>query len=311
MEHLGVSRPVVGITVPTGYSFNLDGTAIYLTMASLFIAEALGTPLSFSEQISLLLFMMIASKGAAGVTGAGLAILTGGLTVAPARSGRRGRSDRRHRPVHVRGPRGDQLLRQRGRHRADWQVGRRVRQGEGRAGAQRGRPVRRVRHARRRRRGAPTSRWRRVIDSADGASGPPTSVDNPASSTERVGGDGNADVPVPPVHGITLFVDKTNSIVTEPIGWQTLQRLTALRADQARNSGPVGVCVHDRNRSGGGDVAARATGAGPGRGSASESNSVKAESQFDVDRPFHARRRPRAADCPYDTTQVERPRERR
>jgi aerobic C4-dicarboxylate transport protein len=79
MEHLGVSRPVVGITVPTGYSFNLDGTAIYLTMASLFIAEALGKPLSIGEQISLLLFMMIASKGAAGVTGAGLAVLTGGL----------------------------------------------------------------------------------------------------------------------------------------------------------------------------------------------------------------------------------------
>ena len=79
MEHLGVSRPVVGIVVPTGYSFNLDGTAIYLTMASLFIAEAMGTPLSIGEQISLLLFMMIASKGAAGVTGAGLAVLTGGL----------------------------------------------------------------------------------------------------------------------------------------------------------------------------------------------------------------------------------------
>ncbi len=80
MEHLGVSRPVVGITVPTGYSFNLDGTAIYLTMASLFIAEAMGTPLSIGEQISLLLFMIIASKGAAGVTGAGLATLAGGLT---------------------------------------------------------------------------------------------------------------------------------------------------------------------------------------------------------------------------------------
>jgi aerobic C4-dicarboxylate transport protein len=79
MEHLGVSRPVVGITVPTGYSFNLDGTAIYLTMASLFIAEALGTPLALGEQISLLLFMIIASKGAAGVTGAGLATLAGGL----------------------------------------------------------------------------------------------------------------------------------------------------------------------------------------------------------------------------------------
>jgi len=79
MEHLGVSKPVVGITVPTGYSFNLDGTAIYLTMASLFIAEAMGDPLSIGEQISLLLFMIIASKGAAGVTGAGLATLAGGL----------------------------------------------------------------------------------------------------------------------------------------------------------------------------------------------------------------------------------------
>jgi len=80
MEHLGVSKPVVGITVPTGYSFNLDGTAIYLTMATLFIAEATGAPLSFGEQVSLLLFMIIASKGAAGVTGAGLATLAGGLS---------------------------------------------------------------------------------------------------------------------------------------------------------------------------------------------------------------------------------------
>jgi aerobic C4-dicarboxylate transport protein len=80
MEHLGISRPVVGITVPTGYSFNLDGTAIYLTMASLFIAEAVGDPLTIGEQVSLLLFMIIASKGAAGVTGAGLATLAGGLS---------------------------------------------------------------------------------------------------------------------------------------------------------------------------------------------------------------------------------------
>ncbi|MFD3779369.1 cation:dicarboxylate symporter family transporter [Streptomyces sp. NPDC058612] len=79
MEHLGVSRPVTGITVPTGYSFNLDGTAIYLTMSSLFVAEAMGKPLALGEQISLLLFMIIASKGAAGVTGAGLATLAGGL----------------------------------------------------------------------------------------------------------------------------------------------------------------------------------------------------------------------------------------
>ncbi|KUO04700.1 cation:dicarboxylate symporter family transporter [Streptomyces caeruleatus] len=79
MEHLGVSKPVVGITVPTGYSFNLDGTMIYMTMASLFIADAMGTPMAVAEQIPLLLFLLVASKGAAGVTGAGLATLAGGL----------------------------------------------------------------------------------------------------------------------------------------------------------------------------------------------------------------------------------------
>ncbi|HEU4513070.1 MAG TPA: cation:dicarboxylase symporter family transporter [Nocardioidaceae bacterium] len=79
MEHAGVDKPTVGVVVPTGYSFNLDGTAIYLTMASLFIASAMGDPLSIGEQISLLVFMVIASKGAAGVTGAGLATLAGGL----------------------------------------------------------------------------------------------------------------------------------------------------------------------------------------------------------------------------------------
>ncbi|MFJ9154533.1 cation:dicarboxylate symporter family transporter [Streptomyces sp. NPDC102270] len=79
MEHLGISKPVVGITVPTGYSFNLDGTMIYMTMASLFIADAMGTPMSVGEQIPLLLFLFVASKGAAGVTGAGMATLAGGL----------------------------------------------------------------------------------------------------------------------------------------------------------------------------------------------------------------------------------------
>ncbi len=79
MEHIGVEKTTVGVVVPTGYSFNLDGTAIYLTMASLFIADAMGDPLSISEQIGLLVFMIIASKGAAGVSGAGLATLAGGL----------------------------------------------------------------------------------------------------------------------------------------------------------------------------------------------------------------------------------------
>ncbi|MEP7091497.1 MAG: cation:dicarboxylase symporter family transporter, partial [Nocardioidaceae bacterium] len=63
MEHAGVDKTTVGVVIPTGYSFNLDGTAIYLTMASLFIAEALGKPLAIGEQISLLVFMVIASKG--------------------------------------------------------------------------------------------------------------------------------------------------------------------------------------------------------------------------------------------------------
>ncbi len=74
-----MSKPVVAIVLPTGYSFNLDGTAMYLTMASLFIANAMGTPLAWSEQVSLLLFMIIASKGSAAVTGAGLATLGAGL----------------------------------------------------------------------------------------------------------------------------------------------------------------------------------------------------------------------------------------
>jgi aerobic C4-dicarboxylate transport protein len=79
MEHAGVQPATVGIVVPTGYSFNLDGTAIYLTMASLFIADAMGNPLALGEQLGLLVFMIIASKGAAGVSGAGLATLAGGL----------------------------------------------------------------------------------------------------------------------------------------------------------------------------------------------------------------------------------------
>lgn len=79
MEFLGVDRATVGIVVPTGYSFNLDGTAIYLTMSSIFIADAMNMPMSFGEQVGLLVFMIIASKGAAGVSGAGIATLAAGL----------------------------------------------------------------------------------------------------------------------------------------------------------------------------------------------------------------------------------------
>ncbi|RAV33952.1 cation:dicarboxylate symporter family transporter [Corynebacterium heidelbergense] len=79
MEHLGVDRATVGIVVPTGYSFNLDGTAIYLTMGAIFVSDAMQKPMSIPQQVGLLLFMIIASKGAAGVSGAGIATLTAGL----------------------------------------------------------------------------------------------------------------------------------------------------------------------------------------------------------------------------------------
>jgi aerobic C4-dicarboxylate transport protein len=79
LEAAGASKPVVGLTVPTGYSFNLDGTCIYLTMGAIFIAQATGHPLSIATQLGLLLFMLISSKGAAGVTGAGLVTLAASL----------------------------------------------------------------------------------------------------------------------------------------------------------------------------------------------------------------------------------------
>ena len=79
MQHAGVHKSTVGIVVPTGYSFNLDGTAIYLTMGALFIADAMGQPMALGEQLGLLLFMIVASKGAAGVAGAGLATLAAGI----------------------------------------------------------------------------------------------------------------------------------------------------------------------------------------------------------------------------------------
>ncbi|ABD07712.1 Sodium:dicarboxylate symporter [Rhodopseudomonas palustris HaA2] len=79
LERLGCSKSVVGLVVPTGYSFNLDGTNIYMTLATLFIAQALGIELSFSEQVTILLVAMLTSKGASGVTGAGFVTLAGTL----------------------------------------------------------------------------------------------------------------------------------------------------------------------------------------------------------------------------------------
>ena len=83
LETAGCDKPVVGLVVPTGYSFNLDGTNIYMTLAALFIAQACDVELSLGEQISLLLVAMISSKGAAGVTGAGFITLAATLSIVP------------------------------------------------------------------------------------------------------------------------------------------------------------------------------------------------------------------------------------
>ncbi len=80
LEVLGASKPVVGLVIPTGYSFNLDGTAIYLTMATLFIAQATDTQLTLVQQLTLLAVLMITSKGAAGVTGSGFIVLAATLS---------------------------------------------------------------------------------------------------------------------------------------------------------------------------------------------------------------------------------------
>jgi aerobic C4-dicarboxylate transport protein len=81
LERLGCSKSVVGLVVPTGYSFNLDGTNIYMTLATLFIAQALGVELSFSQQLTILVVAMLTSKGASGVTGAGFITLAATLSV--------------------------------------------------------------------------------------------------------------------------------------------------------------------------------------------------------------------------------------
>lgn len=80
LENLGVSRQVVGLVVPAGYSFNLDGTSIYLTMATLFIAQATNTPMTFFQQLTLLAVLLLTSKGAAGVTGSGFIVLAATLS---------------------------------------------------------------------------------------------------------------------------------------------------------------------------------------------------------------------------------------
>ncbi len=84
LERLGCSKPVVGLVVPAGYSFNLDGTAIYMTMAAIFVAQASGVHLTLWQQLSVLAILLITSKGAAGVTGSGFITLAATLATIPA-----------------------------------------------------------------------------------------------------------------------------------------------------------------------------------------------------------------------------------
>ena len=80
LENLGVKKSVVGLVIPTGYSFNLDGTSIYLTMAAVFIAQATNTPMSIMQQVTLLAVLLLTSKGAAGITGSGFIVLAATLS---------------------------------------------------------------------------------------------------------------------------------------------------------------------------------------------------------------------------------------
>jgi aerobic C4-dicarboxylate transport protein len=80
MENLGARKSVVGLVIPTGYSFNLDGTSIYLTMAAVFIAQATNTPMTLTQQLTLLAVLLLTSKGAAGVTGSGFIVLAATLS---------------------------------------------------------------------------------------------------------------------------------------------------------------------------------------------------------------------------------------
>ena len=84
MEAAGVPKPIVGLVVPTGYSFNLDGTCIYMSLAALFIAQATNAPLSFGDELLLMAVAILSSKGAAGVTGSGFIVLAATLSVVPA-----------------------------------------------------------------------------------------------------------------------------------------------------------------------------------------------------------------------------------
>ncbi len=113
MEHAGCRKSVVGLVIPTGYSFNLDGTNIYMSLAALFIAQATGVHLTLGEELLLLGVAMLSSKGAAGVTGSGFITLAATLAIVPAVPVAGNGADPGRGPFHERMPKPDQFHRQR------------------------------------------------------------------------------------------------------------------------------------------------------------------------------------------------------
>ncbi len=104
MERLGAKKSVVGIVIPTGYSFNLDGTSIYLTMAAVLSPQATDTHMDITHQITLLLVLLLSSKGAAGVTGSGFIVFGCNLVGCRPPAGCRLGADPGYPPLHVRSP---------------------------------------------------------------------------------------------------------------------------------------------------------------------------------------------------------------
>ena len=119
LERMGCSEETVGLVLPTGFSFNTDGTAIYMTMAVLFIAQATDIHLSLGQQLTMLFVMLFTSKGAAGVAGAGFVALAATMPALGDPAGRRAGAAARGRALHVRDPRRHQSVQQHLRDRGD------------------------------------------------------------------------------------------------------------------------------------------------------------------------------------------------
>ena len=135
LEGLGVGKSTVGLVIPTGYSFNLDGFSIYLTLAAVFIAQATNTPLSFTDLMVILGVSLVTSKGAHGIPGSAIVILAATLTAIPALPVDRAGAGAGGGLVHGDRPGAHQHDRQRGRHRRDRRLGEGHRPGARQSGA--------------------------------------------------------------------------------------------------------------------------------------------------------------------------------